>query len=79
MKVSSATTDTRFLRPQFLGMINTDYLPFLEEDAIENHEPSQWERWGHGKKLSGIDDVVKQDEKRFKELCKKYGFNYSKR
>ncbi len=51
---------------------NTEYMPQLEEDAIESNDPLEIDRMTHG----GIDDVVKADEARFRKLCKQYGFDW---
>ena len=50
---------------------NTEYMPQLEEDAIESHDPLELDRMTHG----GIDDVVKDDEARFRRFCKQHGFD----
>ena len=50
---------------------NTEYMPQLEEDAIESNDPLEIVRMTHGT----IDDVVKADEARFRRLCKQHGFN----
>ena len=50
---------------------NTEYMPQLEEDAIESNAPLEIGRMPHG----GIDDVVKADEARFRRLCKQHGFD----
>ena len=50
---------------------NTEYMPELEEDAIESNDPLEIDRMNHG----GIDDVVKADEARFRRLCKQHGFD----
>jgi len=51
---------------------NTEYMPQLEEDAIESNDPLEIDRMTHGT----IDDVVKADEARFRKLCKQHGFDY---
>ena len=51
---------------------NTEYMPELEEDAIESNDPMENERNCHGH----IDDVVRSDEARFRKLCKQHGFDY---
>ena len=51
---------------------NTEYMPELEEDAIESNDPMDDERRCHGH----LDDVVRSDEARFRKLCKQHGFDY---
>lgn len=52
-------------------MFNRDYMPWLEEDEIESHDPLKKERHiDRGK------DVYNRDCERFRKLCKKHGFNY---
>lgn len=50
---------------------NTEYMPQLEEDAIESNDPLEIDRMTRGT----IDDVVKADEARFRRLCKQHGFD----
>ena len=50
---------------------NSEYMPQLEEDAIESNDPQEMERRTHGE----IDDVVKADRERFYRLCRKYGYD----
>ena len=52
---------------------NMEYMPQLEEDAIESNDPMEDERNCHGH----IDDVVRSDRERFYRLCKKHGFDCS--
>jgi hypothetical protein len=50
---------------------NTEYMPQLEEDAIESNDPMEEERMTHGH----MDDVVHADRARFYKLCSKHGYD----
>ena len=50
---------------------NTEYMTYLEEDAIQSNDPLEIERMTHRGS-----DVVKADEARFRKLCKQYGFDW---
>lgn len=50
---------------------NSEYMPQLEEDAIESNDPQKMERRTHGR----IDDVVSADRERFYRLCRKHGYD----
>ena len=50
---------------------NTEYMPQLEEDAIESNDPQEVERMTHGR----LDDVVHADRERFYRLCRKHGYD----
>ncbi len=50
---------------------NTEYMPQLEEDAIESNDPQEVERMTYGR----LDDVVHADRERFYRLCRKHGYD----
>ena len=50
---------------------NTEYMPELEEDAIESNDPMDDERNCHGH----IDDVLHADRSRFYKVCRKHGYD----
>ena len=50
---------------------NTEYMPELEEDAIESNDPMEDERRCHGH----IDDVLYTDRSRFYKVCRKHGYD----
>jgi hypothetical protein len=50
---------------------NTEYMPQLEEDAIESNDPQEVERMTYGR----LDDVVYADRERFYRLCRKHGYD----
>lgn len=51
---------------------NTEYMPQLEEDAIESNDPLEDERkWCYRQ----IDDVLYTDRIRFYNFCRKHGYD----
>ena len=50
---------------------NTEYMPQLEEDAIESNDPQEVERMTYGR----LDDVIHADRERFYRLCRKHGYD----
>ncbi len=50
---------------------NTEYMPQLEEDAIESNDPQEVERMTYGR----LDDVIYADRSRFYKLCRKHGYD----
>ena len=50
---------------------NTEYMPELEEDAIESNDPMDDERrcYGH------LDDVLHADRSRFYKVCRKHSYD----
>ena len=50
---------------------NTEYMPELEEDAIESNDPMDDERRCHGH----IDNVLHTDRSRFYKVCRKHGYD----
>ena len=50
---------------------NTEYMPELEEDAIESNDPMDDDRncYGH------LDDVLHADRSRFYKVCRKHGYD----
>ena len=50
---------------------NTEYMPELEEDAIESNDPMEDERNCHGH----LDDVLHADRSRFYKVCRKHGYD----
>ena len=50
---------------------NTEYMPELEEDAIESADPMDDERRCHGH----LNDVLHADRSRFYKLCRKHGYD----
>ena len=50
---------------------NTEYMPELNEDAIESNDPQEIERNTHGH----IDDVLHADRSRFYKVCRKHGYD----
>lgn len=50
---------------------NTEYMPELEEDAIESNDPMEDERRCHGT----LDDVLYADRHRFYKVCRKHGYD----
>ena len=51
---------------------NTEYMPELEEDAIESEDPMEDER---NCRHSSIDDVIHADRQRFYKVCRKHGYD----
>ena len=49
-------------------------MPELEENAITGNDPLEMDRLCRG----GIDDVIDADKERFRRLCKKHGFDFTK-
>lgn len=50
---------------------NTEYMPELEEDAIESNDPMEDERNCNGH----LDDVLHADRHRFYKVCRKHGYD----
>lgn len=50
---------------------NTEYMPELEEDAIESTDPMDDERRCHGH----LDDVLHADRSRFYKVCRKHDYD----
>ena len=50
---------------------NTEYMPELEEDAIESNDPMEDERRCHGH----LDNVLHADRSRFYNVCRKHGYD----
>ena len=50
---------------------NTEYMPELQEDAIESNDQQEVERMTHGR----LDDVVHADRSRFYKFCRQHGYD----
>lgn len=53
-------------------LFNTEYMPWLEEDVIGGDDPHEMER------LTVHRDIIKEDEERFRRLCKENGYDFTK-
>ena len=50
---------------------NTEYMPELEEDAIESNDPMEIERM-----TRKDEDIVKADNRRFGQVCRRFGWDF---
>ena len=50
---------------------NTEYMPELEEDAIESNDTMEDDCKCHGH----LDDILHDDRSRFYKVCRNYGYD----